>query len=70
MINVDRISNGKSYLKRLKDKFNEIIKFILFLNYLIFFNMLFYKSNFISNIIYSFNISNKQKAVYKNKKLK
>ena len=54
----------------MKDKLNEIIEFILFLDYLVFSNIFFYKNNFVSNIIYSLNISNKQKAVYKNKKLK
>ena len=70
IINIGRVSNGKSYLERLKDKFNKIIKFILFLSYLIFSNIFFCKNNFVFNIIYSLNISNKQKAVYKNKKLK
>src|SRR5436853_1896727 len=70
IININKINNNKSYLKKLKNKFNKIIKFILFLNYLIFFNIFFYKNNFVFNIIYSLNISNKQKTIYKNKKLK
>ena len=59
IININKINNNKFYLKRLENKFNKIIEFILFLSYLISFNIFFYKNNFIFNIIYSFNISNK-----------
>ena len=59
MMDIDRVNNNKSYLEKLKDEFNEIIKFILFLDYLISFDIFFYKSNFVFNIIYFFNIFNK-----------
>ena len=64
MMGVGGVGNGKSCPEGLEDELNEITEFVLFLGCSVPSDMLFCKSNFVSNVIYSLNVSNKQEAVY------
>src|SRR2546421_1089182 len=70
MMGVGGVGNGKSCSEGLEDELNEITEFVLFLGCSVPSDMLFCKSNFVSNVIYSLNVSNKQEAVYEGGELK
>jgi hypothetical protein len=59
MMSVDEVDNDKSCSEGLEDELNEITEFVLSLSCLVLSDMLFYKSNFVFNIIYSLNVFNK-----------